>query len=45
VCGEDNACIRDYCLSLKDYPTTRGNISYDKTGDVSGIDFEIKELN
>ncbi len=45
VCGENNECIRDYWLSLKDYTTTRGNISYDKTGDVSGIDFEIKELS
>ncbi|MDD4354115.1 MAG: ABC transporter substrate-binding protein [Candidatus Nanoarchaeia archaeon] len=45
VCGEDNECIRDYWLSLKDYPTTRGNISYDETGDVTGIDYEIKELN
>jgi branched-chain amino acid transport system substrate-binding protein len=45
MCGEDNECIRDYWLSLKDYTITRGNISYDSTGDVSGIDFEIKELN
>lgn len=34
VCGEDNECIRDYWLSLKDYPTTRGNISYDATGEL-----------
>jgi len=44
-CGEDNECIRDYWLSLKDYETSRGLISYDETGDLSEIEYEIKELN
>jgi len=45
LCGENNDCIRDKILSLKDYQTTRGKISFDKDGDVQGIKFEIKKLD
>lgn len=43
-CGEDNDCIRDSLLNLKDYTITRGTISYDNYGDLTGVEFEIKSL-
>lgn len=43
-CGEDNNCIRDSLLNLKDYTITRGTISYDDYGDLTGVEFEIKSL-
>ncbi|MBU4480495.1 ABC transporter substrate-binding protein [Patescibacteria group bacterium] len=42
-CGEDNECIKNYILSLKNYQTVRGLLSFDKDGDVTGVDFEIKQ--
>jgi len=45
VCGEDNDCIRDYWLTLKDYPTSRGNISYDEDGDITNVEYAVKELS
>ena len=44
ICGEDNDCIRDKILNLKNYQTSRGKISFDKDGDVEGIKYEIKGL-
>jgi len=44
LCGENNNCIRDKILTLKDYQTTRGKISFDKDGDVEGVQYEIKKL-
>ncbi len=43
-CGEDNYCIRDALLNLRNYPITRGTISYDQDGDLTGVEFEIKSL-
>jgi len=43
-CGEDNDCIRDELLKLKDFQITRGTIGYDADGDLIGIEFEIKKL-
>ena len=43
-CGENNDCIRDALLGLKDYQITRGIISYDKDGDLTDVEFEIKQL-
>ncbi|MFA5746082.1 MAG: ABC transporter substrate-binding protein [archaeon] len=44
-CGEDNDCIRNYWLSLEDYKTTRGDVSFDKEREITGVEYEIKELN
>ena len=44
-CGEDNECIKNYWLSLKEYPITKGDIFFDESGDIKGIEYEIKELN
>ncbi|MCK4387011.1 MAG: penicillin-binding protein activator [Candidatus Pacebacteria bacterium] len=43
-CGEDNECMKDYFLTLHNYPTSRGLISFDENGDLTGIDFEVKQL-
>jgi len=44
VCDENNTCIRDYWLSLKNYKTTRGEISFNNIGDITGVEYEIKKL-
>lgn len=44
ICGENNDCIRDELLKLNDFQTTRGRISFDKDGDVQGIQYEIKGI-
>ena len=43
-CGEDNDCIRDALLGLRNYTISRGTISYDKDGDLTDVEFEIKSL-
>lgn len=43
-CGENNDCIRDKLLSLRNYQITRGKISYDQYGDLTNVEFEIKQL-
>lgn len=43
-CGEDNECMKDYFLTLKNYPTSKGLISFDENGDLIGVDFEVKKL-
>jgi branched-chain amino acid transport system substrate-binding protein len=44
VCGEDNDCIRDTFLNIKDYQMTRGKVSFDQYGDVNGFEYEIVSL-
>ncbi len=43
-CGENNTCIRDYFINVENYQMSRGKVSFDKYGDVSGLKYEIKAL-
>lgn len=43
-CGENNNCIRDYYLQLKNYPLARGPLTFDADGDITGVQFEFKRL-
>jgi len=43
-CGEDNKCIRDYLLNLKDYQSPRGKINFDQDGDLTKVNFETKQV-
>lgn len=44
-CGEDNQCIKDYFLSLKDYPSARGKLNFDQYGDLTGVEFQTIKVN
>ncbi|MFA5290810.1 MAG: ABC transporter substrate-binding protein, partial [Candidatus Paceibacterota bacterium] len=37
-CGEDNQCIKNYLLALKDYQSARGKLNFDKYGDLTNIE-------
>jgi branched-chain amino acid transport system substrate-binding protein len=39
-CGEDNQCIKNYLLSLKDYQSARGKLNFDNYGDLTGVEFQ-----
>ena len=43
-CGKDIKCMRNYFTSKKKYKTTRGTFEFNKYGDITDINFEIKEL-
>ncbi len=38
-CGEDNQCIKNYLLNLKDYQSSRGKLNFDQYGDLTNIEF------
>jgi branched-chain amino acid transport system substrate-binding protein len=44
ACGEDIICMKNKILNTKDWQSARGKFSFDKYGDVTNLELEIKTL-
>jgi branched-chain amino acid transport system substrate-binding protein len=43
-CGEDNKCIADYFIKVKDYQSARGALNFDSERNLTDIKFETIKL-